>query len=73
MQLSAIDGTVLDFLHSAHLLIELPPGVSVTSDGGFLATGSTPYVPEPSSLLMLGSAASFLSLLLRRSTSRGHS
>jgi len=54
MQLSAIDGTLLDFLHSARLPIDLPPSVSVTSDGGFLATGSTLSVPEPSSLLMPG-------------------
>jgi hypothetical protein len=66
MQLSAIDDTLLDFLHSAVLVIDLPPGVSVTSDGGFAATGTLPSVAEPSSLMILGSALVLAASLYRR-------
>ena len=65
MQLSAVDGSLLDFLHSARLAIDLPPGVSVTSDGGFSAVGATPGVPEPSSALLLAAGLGLLAALLR--------
>ena len=66
MQLGAIQGTLLDFLHSAILVVDLPPGVSVTSDGGFAAVGTSPSIPEPSSLMILGSATLVLAASLYR-------
>jgi hypothetical protein len=65
MQLSAIDGSLLDFL-DPRLVIDLPPGVSVTSDGGLSAVGSAPGVPEPSSGLLLAAGLGLLAAALQR-------
>src|SRR5215831_1341886 len=67
MQLNAVEGALLDFL-DPRLVIDLPPGVSVTSDGGFSAVGPTPTpgVPEPSSALLLAAALGLLAAALRR-------
>jgi len=45
--------TDLDFFHSADLVFDLPPGVSLHSDLGFTVVGGTAAIPEPSSLLLL--------------------
>ena len=66
MQLSASDGSLLDFLHSARLVIDLPPSVSVTSDGGLSVVGPAPGVPEPSSALLLAAGLGLLAVRLRR-------
>jgi hypothetical protein len=44
----------LDVSHTAQLSFVLPPGVSVTTDGGFSQGFGTSAVPEPSSFLLLG-------------------
>ena len=67
MQLSAIDGTLLDFLDSARLVIDLPPGASVTSDGGLSVVGPAPGVPEPSSALLLAAGLGLLGAARRQS------
>jgi hypothetical protein len=51
LRLSGGNGAALDFSHTAQLTFDLPPGVTVTSDGGFQAA-----VPEPSSILLSGVA-----------------
>jgi hypothetical protein len=66
MQLGAIQGSLLDFLHSAILVVDLPLGASVTSDGGFAATGAVSSMPEPSSLMILGLATLVLAASLYR-------
>jgi hypothetical protein len=48
--------TDLEFFHSADLVFNLPPGVSVHSDLGFTVIGSAAPIPEPSSLLLLSGA-----------------
>lgn len=52
--LEAVDGTIVDFGHTAQLSIVLPPGVTFTSDSGVLLSQAPTSVPEPSSLLLLG-------------------
>jgi hypothetical protein len=52
MRLLPSEGAQFDFLDTAQLVIDLPHGVSVTSDGGFSATGAG-IVPEPSTWAML--------------------
>jgi hypothetical protein len=51
---TGINGVSLDLSHTAQLSFVLPPGVSVTTDGGFSQGFGTPAVPEPSSLFLLG-------------------
>jgi hypothetical protein len=69
MQLHAfgnpVAGTDLDFLHTARLVLDLPPGVSVTSDGGFSAAGGA-AIPEPSSALPLATGLGLLARLRGR-------
>ena len=50
MTLAAPEGAQFDFLDSARLVIDLPPGASVASAGGFFQAAP---VPEPSSLLLV--------------------
>jgi hypothetical protein len=52
MRLAPSEGAQFDFLDTAQLVIDLPPGVSVTSDGGFFAQGAS-IVPEPSTWAMM--------------------
>jgi len=61
LYVGAADGASLDLSNTAQLVLDLGPGISVTSDGGF-SQSSSPAVPEPSSLAMLltGAAAIFL-------------
>src|SRR5262249_5904619 len=49
MSLRAIAGVSIDFLLTAQVSFDLPPGNSVTSAGGFIQTAS---VPEPSSIVL---------------------
>jgi hypothetical protein len=49
MSLRAIAGVSIDFLSTAHVSFDLPPGTSVTSAGGFIQTAN---VPEPSSIVL---------------------
>jgi hypothetical protein len=61
---STADLSALDF-QGVQMSFILPPGASVTTDGGFIQTGS---VPEPSTLLLgaLGGTLMVLSDVLRR-------
>ncbi|MBI5196004.1 MAG: PEP-CTERM sorting domain-containing protein, partial [Nitrospirae bacterium] len=43
-----------DFFNTAAISFNLPPGTWITSDGGYTQGGQAP-VPEPSTLLLLGS------------------
>ena len=50
--LAGVNGASLDFLNTVHLLVDLPPGVSFTSDSGLAPVAA---VPEPSTYgLLLG-------------------
>jgi hypothetical protein len=53
LRLSGGNGAALDFSHTAQVTFDLPPGVTVTSDGGFFQSGEPSSVPEPSSLALL--------------------
>jgi hypothetical protein len=67
LQLTGIGGAAMDFAHTVQLSFDLPPGVSVSTDGGFFQAGA-PTVPEPSGLILLGSGAAAVLLVdaLRR-------
>jgi hypothetical protein len=59
-------GATLDLSDPAQLVLELGPGVTVTSNIGFATPGPGSAVPEPSSLtLLLGGAAGALAARLR--------
>jgi hypothetical protein len=51
LRLSGGNGAALDFAHTAEVTFDLPPGVTVTSLGGFQ---SATAVPEPPSIRLLG-------------------
>ena len=70
MSLYAVGGTSLDFFSTAQVSFDLPPGTSITSDGGFVQTAS---VPEPSAIVLLLSGAPMIAagLWLRSRSSRG--
>jgi hypothetical protein len=53
LRLSGVNGAALDVAHTAEVTFDLPPGVTVTSLGGF--QGAT-AVPEPASILLAGVA-----------------
>jgi hypothetical protein len=55
MQLFGAQGAQLDFLNTARLVFDLPPGASVTSIGGFSSVGTLP-TPEPPSIMILATA-----------------
>ncbi len=61
LYVGAANGASIDLSDTAQLVLDLGPGISVTSDGGF-SQSSSPAVPEPSSLAMVltGAAAMFL-------------
>jgi hypothetical protein len=59
MTLAAPEGAQFDFLNTARLVIDLPPGSSVMSAGGFFEEGPA-AVPEPSSIVLLGCALAAL-------------
>jgi hypothetical protein len=65
LRLASIEGSSFDFLNTVKLVIDLPPGSSVTSDGGFFQASA---VPEPSSLVLIAAGASvaLLAHLARR-------
>jgi len=50
LQVAGISGAALDFSNTARLTFDLPPGTSVSTDGGFVQTGS---VPEPSTMVLV--------------------
>jgi hypothetical protein len=68
--LSAPEGTQFDFLNTARLVIDLPPGSSVMSAGGFFEEGPA-AVPEPSSILLLGCAVAALMFFPSATVRRG--
>jgi hypothetical protein len=51
LRITGSNGVALDLFHTAQVSFDLPPGVTVTSDGGFFESGST-SVPEPSTLTL---------------------
>jgi hypothetical protein len=55
LRISGGNGAALDFSHTAQVIFDLPPGVTVTSDGGFFESGPL-ETPEPSSIVSLGLA-----------------
>jgi hypothetical protein len=56
LRLSGGNGASLDFSHTAQVIFDLPPGVTVTSDGGFVGAP----VPEPSGVCLAGLGISCL-------------
>lgn len=61
MQLFGAQGAQLDFLNTARLVFDLPPGASVTSIGGLSATGTLP-TPEPTTATLMLLALALLAL-----------
>jgi hypothetical protein len=51
LQATGVNGASLNVFDTAQLSFVLPPGASVSTDGGFFQSG--PVAPEPSSLLLL--------------------
>jgi hypothetical protein len=62
-----VNGASLNVFDTAQAFAVLPPGVSIVTAGGFSAVGGAPAVPEPSTALLLGTAA----LLIWRSRRTG--
>jgi hypothetical protein len=54
LRLSGGNGAALDFAHTAEVTFDLPPGITVTSLGGFQSPATA--VPEPRSILSLAVA-----------------
>jgi hypothetical protein len=52
LRITGSNGVALDLFHTAQVSFDLPPGVTVTSEGGFFQSGPT-SVPEPSTLTLL--------------------
>jgi hypothetical protein len=50
MSLYGVGGVSLDFFSTAQISFDLPPGTSITSDGGFVQSAS---VPEPSTIVLV--------------------
>jgi hypothetical protein len=56
LRITGSNGAAVDFFDPAQVSFDLPPGVSVTSAGGFFQSGDLSSVPEPSTLALLGIA-----------------
>ena len=53
-RLTGVGGAAFDFLSTVQLRFDLPPGATVTSDGGFFQAGPGAATPEPASLMLAG-------------------